>query len=88
MKTTRWCYTRDGRMTFGPVSWEELRRMASKGELLPSDLVGHVGMARPLEAGDVAGLFDLPGVLEGSDFSETISTGVHVASVPVRGVND
>lgn len=66
--TTRWCFTRDGRITFGPVTWQELRRMASKGDLLPSDVVGHVGMAHPVRAGDVAGLF---GRL--SDASETFN---------------
>ena len=55
--STHWCYTRDGRTTFGPVTWGELRRMAATGELLPSDVVGHVGMPRSMRAGGVAGLF-------------------------------
>jgi hypothetical protein len=44
-------------MTFGPVTWQELKQMASTGELLPSDVVGPIGMARTVRAGKVAGLF-------------------------------
>ncbi len=53
----QWCYTRDGRLTLGPVTWQELRLMALAGEISPSDVVGHVGMAEPMRAGGVDGLF-------------------------------
>jgi hypothetical protein len=55
--TSQWCYTRDGRMTFGPVTWQELKRMALTGELLPSDVVGPIGMVTTMRAGKVAGLW-------------------------------
>ena len=79
--STHWCYTRDGRTTFGPVTWRELRRMASKGELLPSDVVGHVGMPRSMRAGGVAGLFD-PDGQPGSPVA-ALGTGDIVAAVHV-----
>jgi hypothetical protein len=79
--STHWCYTRDGRTTFGPVTWRELRRMASAGELLPSDVVGHVGMPKSMRAGGVAGLF-APEGQPGSPV-ETLGTGDNVAAVHV-----
>ncbi len=81
--STHWCYTRDGRTTFGPVTWRELRQMASTGELLPSDVVGHVGMPRSMRAGGVARLFD-PDGQPGSPV-ETFGTGDIVAAVHVAG---
>jgi hypothetical protein len=84
--STHWCYTRDGRTTFGPVTWRELRRMASKGELLPSDVVGHVGMPRSMRAGGVAGLF-APDGQPGSPV-EALGTGDIVAAVHFRGSED
>jgi hypothetical protein len=47
-------------MTFGPVTWQELKQMASTGELLPSDVVGPIGMATTVRAGKVEGLFSDP----------------------------
>lgn len=84
--STHWCYTRDGRTTFGPVTWRELRRMASKGELLPSDVVGHVGMPRSMRAGSVAGLF-APDGQTGSPV-EALGTGDNVAAFHFRGGED
>ena len=81
--STHWCYTRDGRTTFGPVTWRELRRMASTGELLPSDVVGHVGMPKSMRAEGVAGLF-APDGQPGSPV-ETFGTGDLVAAVHVPG---
>ena len=81
-----WCYTRDGRTTFGPVTWRELRRMALKSELLPSDVVGHVGMPKSMRAGSVPGLF-APDSQTGSPI-EALGTGDIVAAVHVaRGVD-
>lgn len=57
MTATQWCYTRDGRTTFAPVTWRELRRLASNGELSPSDVVGPVGMPTSMRAASVPGLF-------------------------------
>ena len=76
-----WCYTRDGRTSFGPVTWQGLKRMASTGELLPSDVVGHVGMPRSMRAGGVAGLFARDGQ-PGSPV-EALGTGDIVAAVHV-----
>ncbi len=77
--STHWYYTRDGRMTFGPVTWQELRRMASTGELLPSDVVGHVGMRKSTRAGRVAQLFT---PIEPSRLpADAIGTGVGVTAV-------
>ena len=77
--STHWCYTRDGRTTFGPVTWDELKHMASKGKLLPSDVVGHVGMPKSMMAGGVSDLFAPNGRPSGS--VETIGTGVSVVGV-------
>src|SRR4051794_16088579 len=55
--TRQWCYTRNGRITLGPVSFQELRRMVQTGQLRPTDVVGEVGMRYPRRAGDVEGLF-------------------------------
>ncbi len=69
-------------MTFGPVTWQELREMATSRELLPSDVVGQIGMARTMRAGTVSGLFDLLGGSDGDgrpgDLVETIGTDVPV----------
>jgi len=69
-------------MTFGPVTWQELREMATSRELLPSDVVGQIGMARTMRARTVSGLFDLLGGSDGDgrpgDLVETIGTGVPV----------
>lgn len=80
--STHWCYTRDGRTSFGPVTWQELRQMAEKGELLPTDVVGHVGMPRSMRAGTVPGLFapeDQP-----TSSGEILGTGVNIVGVPYR----
>ncbi len=69
-------------MTFGPVTWQELRRIASTGELLPSDAVGHVGMPKSMRAGRVPGLF-APND-QSSSSVETVGTGVNAAAVTER----
>ena len=77
--STHWCYTRDGRTTFGPVTWQDLMRMASTDELLRSDVIGQIGMARSIRAGSVPGLFAACG--EPGRLAETIGKGVHVVGV-------
>ncbi len=57
--------------------------MASTGELLPSDVVGHVGMPKSMRAEGVAGLF-APDGQPGSPV-ETFGTGDLVAAVHVPG---
>jgi len=52
-----WYYTRDGRMILGPLAWQELKHLASTGELLSSDVVGQIRMSKPVKAATVAGLF-------------------------------
>jgi len=61
MTATDLCYSRDGRTTLGPVTWQELRRLAAIGELLPSDVVGPIGMPHSMKAASVPGLFDRKG---------------------------
>ena len=39
-----WLYNKDGQQ-FGPVSAEDLKRLAAAGELRPGDLVWKEGMA-------------------------------------------
>lgn len=79
--STPWCYTRDGRTTFGPVTWQDLVRMASTDELLPSDVIGQIGTARSIRAGSVPGLFASSGQPISS--AETIGTGVNLVGVSV-----
>jgi hypothetical protein len=55
MDTPQWFYGRDG-VRHGPVSEEELRRLAGEGELRTHDLVWRDGMATWQPAGQVAGL--------------------------------
>jgi len=69
-------------MTFCPVTWQELMRMASTGELLQSDLVVHVRMTKSLGTGSVPSLF-VPTGQPGSTV-ETIGTGINVAGVRDR----
>ena len=78
--STHWCYTRDGRTSFGPVTRRVLRRMASTGELLPTDVVGHVGMPKSMRAGSVAGLFARNG--QPGSSVESIGTVIIVVGVP------
>lgn len=41
-----WFYTRDGRNRTGPVAGLELRNLAARGEIRPSDLIWKEGMPR------------------------------------------
>ncbi len=77
-----WYYSRDGRISFGPLTWQELMRMASTGEFLPSDVVVHVERAKSMRAGTVPGLF-APSV-QPSGSVETIGSGVSVVAGPDR----
>lgn len=52
-------YLRSGVRT-GPVSWEQLKAVAQSGNLLPTDLVWHEGMAEWRPARELAGLFETP----------------------------
>ena len=56
MDTPQWFYGRDGARQ-GPVSEDELRRLAGAGELRAHDLVWRDGMANWQPAAEVPGLF-------------------------------
>ena len=56
MDNFQWFYGRDGGQQ-GPVSGEELRRLAQSGGLRPTDLVWREGMAQWTPAHQVPGLF-------------------------------
>ena len=54
-----WYYQRSDQR-IGPVSSQELKRLASAGELHPTDLLWKEGMPRPLAASQAQGLFTQP----------------------------
>jgi serine/threonine protein kinase len=54
-----WYYTRD-RQRYGPIDWEQLRKLAARGALRPNDLVWRRGSPQWLSAVAVPGLY--PGV--------------------------
>lgn len=54
-----WYYTIDGKRN-GPVSPAQLKDLASKGQLLPTDMVWKNGMTSWVTASKLAGLFDTP----------------------------
>ena len=56
MSTPQWFYGRDGAQ-HGPVPEEELRRLATAGDLRPHDLVWTTGMPQWQPAQQVPGLF-------------------------------
>jgi hypothetical protein len=56
MDTTQWYYGRDG-ARHGPVSGEELKRLAESGELRPHDLVWREGMTQWQAAQQATGFF-------------------------------
>ena len=53
-------YSGDGEQRHGPVSQEELKRLASSGGLHPDDLVWNRGMAEWIPAAEVEGIFSPP----------------------------
>ena len=53
---SEWFYDRDG-TKHGPFSSQQLRAMATSGQLLPSDLLWKQGMASGRKAGEVPNLF-------------------------------
>src|SRR4051794_11848329 len=55
----KWYYSRSG-ATIGPVSAVELKRLASGGQLSPSDLVWKEGMPDWVAAEQLKGLFVVP----------------------------
>jgi hypothetical protein len=57
MTPSEWFYAK-GEKHFGPVSANELRRLAGTGEILPDDLIWREGMAGWTIARNVGGLFD------------------------------
>src|SRR5262249_19148363 len=51
-----WYYARN-RTKFGPLTWDEFRELASRGEVLSGDMVWRRGTQRWVTAESVAGLF-------------------------------
>jgi hypothetical protein len=52
-----WFYSRDGHEMLGPCTSKELKRMASTGQLVPTDRVLKDGMEKAVTARRVKGLF-------------------------------
>lgn len=84
MTSIEWFYAQEGRQ-YGPISPEELRRMADAGELATTDLVWREGLTEWVPAIRVRGLFDgpAPAVDEEHVFQQTVSAAVPVEE-PVR----
>lgn len=53
----KWYFVRDG-ITYGPVSGQELKRVATAGKLLATNLVWREGMDKRVPARAVKGLFE------------------------------
>ena len=53
----QWFYTLNQRQQ-GPVSWQELRRLAETGVVNPTDLIWQEGMAAWIKAGGVEELYE------------------------------
>jgi WD40 repeat protein/serine/threonine protein kinase/tetratricopeptide (TPR) repeat protein len=58
----RWYYARD-RQKLGPVTLDQLRELACRGELKPADMLLPEGASRWLAASEVSGLFDQGGTV-------------------------
>jgi hypothetical protein len=56
----QWFYSQNGKQCGLPVSFQELRRAAVEGGLLPTDLVWRLGMAEWVAASTISGLFGSP----------------------------
>ena len=56
--TQEWYYTTDGQTHLGPVSTDELKRLARSGKLAPTDMVQMAGVPKWVPAAKVKGLFD------------------------------
>ena len=56
----QWFYSHCGQKVLGPVTSTELKALASKGEVGPYDRVRTHGMARPVAALGIKGLFPEP----------------------------
>ncbi|MEN6459576.1 MAG: DUF4339 domain-containing protein [Thermoguttaceae bacterium] len=80
MTSVEWYYARDNKQT-GPVSAQELKRLATAGELRPEDLVWREGLTEWSPARNVRGLFDDSAALP------TGASGVKIASVMPRTTN-
>ena len=77
--------SRDGQERHGPHTGIELREMADRGELRPTDLVWKEGMPKPVAASKVKGLFNLdrtPSAARG-DKSTQIPTAANPGT-PIR----
>jgi hypothetical protein len=53
----QWYYTRDGREMLGPYTSKNMKQLASKGQILPTDRVRKEGMEKAVRARRVRGLF-------------------------------
>jgi hypothetical protein len=53
----QWFYSYCGQKILGPFTSGELKALASRGEILPHDRVRRHGMAQPVTALRVKGLF-------------------------------
>ena len=71
-----WYYTTN-KQQMGPVSWDELRQLATQGLLKPNDLVWTGGMAEWVKATGQAGLFS-----HGDSFGSVRAARVEVAAPP------
>jgi len=61
--SSQWHYFQDGKQ-FGPVTSGDLKTLAASGILTPSDAVQRSGMAHPIPASAIRGLFpDVPPVI-------------------------
>jgi len=58
--STQWFFTRNGGNKVGPVSSRELKRLASTGQLQPTDRIQKTGMEKMVAASRLKGLFANP----------------------------
>ena len=86
MTSIEWFYAQEGRQ-FGPITPEELRRMAEEGELATTDLVWREGLPEWVPAIRVRGLFDTVRSVDAEEehvYQQTVSAAVPVEEAAVR----
>jgi GYF domain 2 len=66
---SQWYFSLNGQAMSGPCSSRELKRLASTGQLLPTDRVRKEGMEKPVRARRLKGLFISPAANEGTEMA-------------------
>lgn len=83
METASWYYSQNGAQ-YGPVSFPELRQMASMEHLAPSDLIWTEGMQGWTEAYRVSGIFMDPDAPAGMQGDTALEARASLSAEPLK----